>query len=172
MSTVLDELKERLDSAKARLTLAQQGHQAATVELNAAAAEHNIWNAAVQIEMREEAKQLAAAQQNQIPMPLPTPTSERLQPAQNDNAETEMDSHTEPVNKTELVREQLRTHPMGMTTGDLWKALREPLSNRAYMYSILKRLRDKDEIGLKRGKYLLKTASVEVKKENESTLVQ
>ena len=40
MTTLLDELKERLEAAKVRLTLAQQRHQAAQVELNAVAGEH------------------------------------------------------------------------------------------------------------------------------------
>ena len=60
---------------------------------------------------------------------------------------------------------------MGMTTGDLWKTLREPISNRAYLYSILKRLRDNEEIALKRGKYLIRENPAEGK-ESQSTLVQ
>jgi hypothetical protein len=52
-----------------------------------------------------------------------------------------------------------------MTPADLWKAHKEEISSRPYLYSILKRMRDKDEVALRRGKYVLKPKPSEVRPE-------
>lgn len=173
MNGVLDGLKERFENAKARLLKAQQVSQAAQIELQAATNEHNIWNAAVQIEAREEAQRTAAAQASQIPMELAASIpghSPKSTAAGEDHSEAA--TETEPVNKTDLVREVLRQHANGMTPTEVWKALQKQISSRAYLYSILKRLRDKDEVVIKRKKYVLKFKPLEVKSETETTLIQ
>jgi hypothetical protein len=58
-------------------------------------------------------------------------------------------------NKTEAVRDLLRQHPAGMTPGEIWTHLETQLSNRTYLYSVLKRLRDRGDARAKRGKYFL-----------------
>lgn len=148
MSTVLDGLRERLELAKGRLARAQMAHVAATNELNLAVTEHNTWNAAVQIEQREEAGR-------QLPL------AEFPRESQQTADSATQDLHEEPINRTELVREQLRLHAGGMTTPELWKALSGQITSRAYLYSILKRLRDRDEITRKRGKNILKPKPTE-----------
>ena len=75
---------------------------------------------------------------------------------------------SEPISKTEAVRELLREHPAGLTSPDLWKGfqIKVPNTERAYLYSVLKRLRDKDEVMVRRGKYMLKIKPSEIKGEN------
>ena len=58
-------------------------------------------------------------------------------------------------NKTQAVRDLLRQHPTGMTPVEIWKQLETKMSNRAYLYSVLKRLRDKGDARERRGKYFL-----------------
>jgi len=60
------------------------------------------------------------------------------------------------INKTDMVRELLRQHPAGITPTDLWKQVKTRMTHRAYLYSILKRLKDKDEVMVRRGKYIAK----------------
>jgi len=170
MNTVLDGLKERLEAAKARLALAQQRWQAVQSELQAATQNHAIWSSAVQIEMAEEAAKLAEAQAKQIPMELPTTEAPRTEVPESDSANSG-EPQTESINKTELIREQLQGHSHGMTPTDLWKAVGSTISNRAYLYSILKRLRDRDEIVLRRGKYFIKVKPAEVQEKNETSEV-
>jgi hypothetical protein len=62
----------------------------------------------------------------------------------------------EPVNQTEAVRELLRRHPGGMTPSDIWREVSGQFKYRAYLYSVLKRLRDREEVVMRRKKYALK----------------
>jgi hypothetical protein len=62
------------------------------------------------------------------------------------------------LNKTEIVRELLRQHSAGMTPSDIWKQVKAQIPHRPYLYSILKRLKDKGDITDKRGKYFFKFA--------------
>lgn len=171
MSAVLDGLKERLEVAKARLATAQQQYQAAGMELQAATNDHSIWSAAVAIEMREEEKRLSEAEEKQIPMNLP---DLKLRPVTSIPV-PELDQMKsvdapEAVNKTGLVREMLREHSTGISPTDLWTELKGQLSSRAYLYSILKRLRDKDEVFIRRKKYVLRPKLLEVKNVAEAEI--
>jgi hypothetical protein len=159
MKIVLDGLKERLEAAKSRLQKAQAVHAAATVELNAAIQNHNVWNLAVQLETT------AATTEDQTSASVPVPEVATQGAAADSAATASADSTEESINRTELVREQLRVHPNGMTTAELWSALKGPINNRAYLYSITKRLRDKAEITQRRGKFYLKARPVEGAKE-------
>lgn len=79
-------------------------------------------------------------------------------------AEHEHDEESDPVNKTEIVRELLRSHTNGITPADLWKGfqIQAPGTSRQYLYSVLKRLRDREYVCVRRGKYVLKTKPQEV----------
>jgi hypothetical protein len=121
-----------------------------------------VWNGALQIELREA----AAAQEDQVVAELGEP-----KPSFKVSILEQEEESAERVNRTALVRDQLRAHPSGMTTADLWKALQGSISNRAYLYSITKRLRDKKEIALRRGKFYLNPKLMEVKPEGETGVV-
>lgn len=168
MSTVLESLKERLDAAKARLLTAQQQHQATTVELQSATNEHNIWHNAVAIETREEEKRQAEQQKQQMVLPQVVPDSITITLTDDDH----LSSASDTGNKTELVRDILRKHATGITPGGLWIEVRDKISSRPYLYSILKRLRDKEEVSIRRGKYVLRPKMADVKSEGEQMLVQ
>ena len=58
------------------------------------------------------------------------------------------------IQKTELIRETLRQHS-GMTPGELYNVVKSHVA-RPYMYSVLKRLRDKEEVVVRRKKYHIK----------------
>jgi len=172
MSQVLDGLKERLDAAKARLAAAQQQYQLAGVELQSATNECNIWTSAVSLETRTEEKRLSEAKEKQIPMNLP----ELPQQSGEEVTETQSGSFdaTQPVsvvNKTQKVRETLRAHASGINPSGLWTELKDHISSRAYLYSILKRLRDNDEVFIRKGKYILKPKAIEIKREETGQLV-
>jgi hypothetical protein len=140
--------------------------------LTAAVAEFNVWNAAYSYELKEQEKRdrLEAeekAKQPSLPgtiLPAETETQSSAPPVYESAPET----HQESVNQTEIVRDALRLRPSGMTPGDLWKAHKGEISSRPYLYSILKRMRDKDEATLRRGKYILKPKPIEVKSEAET----
>jgi hypothetical protein len=179
MSNVLDGLKERLETAKSRLALAQQRHQAASAELNAATAEYNVWGAAVSIEANEQERLAADAREKQMPLPeMPIQSRPVIARATLTitapivEGQGESASAPNSVNKTDLVRELLGHRRMAMTPDEIWKALEGQIASRAYLYSILKRLRDKDEIRKWRNRYSLKPKPVEVKAETEATLLQ
>jgi hypothetical protein len=163
---LLEGMRECLEKAKDRLVKAQQGFQLAQAELGSATAEYNIWNSAINLAVRDEEKRLAESREKQIPMNLPD-----LQTAIDveESADSTADDVTEAIqsaavtNKTQKVRDILRAHESGITAGGIWEEVKDHISSRAYLYAILKRLRDNDEACMRRGKYLPKTKSFEVK---------
>jgi hypothetical protein len=86
--------------------------------------------------------------------------------------EQKQDLPTLPVsNQSDIVRNLIRQNPAGITPKEMWKTLQTQIKYRAYFYSILKRLRDRDEVIFRRGKYLLKiTPKSEVAKEEGAAI--
>jgi hypothetical protein len=64
---------------------------------------------------------------------------------------------TEEINKTDLIREAIRQHP-GASPADLWDTVKEQVS-RTYLYSVLKRLKENDEVIVRRKKYYFKAVA-------------
>jgi hypothetical protein len=157
MAKILEEIQARLTEAHTQLaeatqilTIAQQKHQAATHNFN-------VWNAAMQLEQREEQLRQDAATEKQSELPLSTPRHAALvsvTPTVEQSADT-----SETLNKTDVVRNLLRQHPTGMSAVDIWKEVRPQFTHRPYLYSVLKRLRDKEEVVKRRNKYCLTAIS-------------
>jgi len=163
---MLEELKarsmaaaNRLVAAQARLALAQQEVQSAQLEVN-------VWGNAVNIEAREEAARAAEAARNQIPITL-GPAVEATDVEAEAPADVQPEEGEEPVNKTQLVRDLLLQNHSGMTPAAIWSAFHEqaPNASRNYLYSVLKRLRDNEEVTQRRGKYVLKSRPIPEHKE-------
>ncbi len=176
LNPLLEGMKEKLEKAKDRLLIAQQRFQAAQAELQGATAEYGIWNSAISLLVRDEEKRLAESSEKQIPMDLPGlqpstdgATSEKPV-AMDDNLSNDAQAATM-INQTEKVREILRAHDTGMTPGGIWEEGHDHISSRAYLYAILKRLRDSEEVLVRRGKYLLKTKPIEVKEAEPRVIV-
>jgi len=161
MAKILEEIQTRLAEAQKQLTeatqvltQAQQKHQAAT---------HNfsVWNAAAQIEQREEQLRQAQATEKQLQLPTVSPKTEPMTPSVAAASITtsmlsdQLSDNTQTPNKTEIVRNLLKQHPTGMSAVDIWKEVGEQFTHRPYLYSVLKRLRDRQEIVKRRGKYCL-----------------
>jgi hypothetical protein len=150
MDTFLETLKVRVEEAHKRFAAAQQELQAAQIKLNAASQEYGAWHHAYAVELaKENQKNPPIEAQKQIPDPAVAAISNGSE-----------------GNKTEMVRELLRQHPTGMTPGDIWTKMDKQMKNRAYLYSVLKRLKDRGDARERRGKYYL------VPKIEESQMVQ
>jgi hypothetical protein len=166
MAAILDELKLRHAEAQKRLVETTQAFQLAQQAQQAAQMEANVWHGAVQAEMRKVQLLAEAAQKNQMALPNtkiepdePVTAAEKtVELVERLNAVRDragLDSQ-EPVNQTEAVRELLRRHPGGMTPSDIWREVSGQFKYRAYLYSVLKRLRDREEVVMRRKKYALK----------------
>jgi hypothetical protein len=140
MSQFLEELKTRHADALKRLQAAQQKMATAQAELQAVSQEYNSLQHLANIE--------AAKIQQPAGEPITVNVSSRIAPPAL--------PHTSETNKTETIRELLRQHPAGMTPTDIWKEVKGQMVHRPYLYSILKRLKDKDEVCVRRGKYIAK----------------
>jgi hypothetical protein len=155
----MDELKARVDAAQKALADATQQLQKAQVAQANAQAQFNIWNGALQTIIREQQARELAARENQLELigadaePSPTRDVAAQDAPQIDQTET--------VSKTEIIREIVRQHPGGITATDIWRQIGSQLKYRAYLYNVLKRLRDREEITLRRNKYSFRP-SVEV----------
>jgi hypothetical protein len=140
MSQFLEELKSRLTDAAKRLQAAQQKAAFAQAELQAVNQEYSSLQHLANVE--------AARTQQSAGTPITVSVSSRMgEPVLPQGSET---------NKTETIRELLRQHPAGMTPTDIWKEVKGQMAHRPYLYSILKRLKDKDEVCVRRGKYIVK----------------
>jgi len=147
-----------LETIKLRLVETQRQHQEATVKFQKAQAEFQSiaqklqsWQIAFQTETLREQAEAAQAQGTTLQV---TPAKPMQNPAITTIASAESQIGGA-VNKTEIIRQQLRQHPAGMTGKELWDAVKVQISYRPYVYSVLKRLRDKDEVILRRKKYRL-----------------
>jgi hypothetical protein len=154
MSVFLDELNVRLAEAQKRLQTAQIEAQVAQGKLQAIIQEFN----SLQFLVNSEKAKL----QQQDNQPLST---SNIPANQSTVAQGEL-------NKTDMIRSLLRQHPGGMTPTDIWKQVKDQMVHRAYLYSILKRLKDKDEVIVRRGKYITKMISKSTEGGNESVFLQ
>jgi len=137
MSDFLETLKHRMQEAQQKFLAAQQKLNGFQAEFQAAAQEFQAWQTLVKSETAKE------EQGKSSPSATPVPA---IAATINNKSEG---------NKTEAVRELLRQHPVGMLPGDIWKQLEPQMGKRAYLYSILKRLKDRGDVRERRGKYFL-----------------
>jgi hypothetical protein len=174
MAKILEELqarvreaRKRLDEANATLATSQQAQVNANHNFN-------VWSMAALAEAREEKLRDTEANEKQLPLPAANPETLETFSDIADLAEALADqsvNSAEVINKTDAVRELLRRHPAGMTAVDIWNEVSEDFKHRPYLYSVLKRLRDRDEVVMRRKKYYLKLANkIEEVKEQQSVV--
>jgi len=142
MSQFLETLRAKLADAIKRFQTAQQNLIAAQAENQALAQEVGSLQYLIQAEMRND----------------PSAGSDSTTVAVESNLGTSQPSTTQmpETNKTAMIRELLRRHPTGITPVDIWKELGTQMKHRAYIYSVLKRLKDRGEVMERRGKYCLR----------------
>jgi hypothetical protein len=161
MSSFLEELRARLSIAQKRVQVAIAGLQLAQQENQSAAQEVASLTFLIQtFGQREQAEQAAAeASQNKLALTEEKPV-EILAPLveQAGSQEHVSSSESPEVNKTDLVREQLRSHPAGIKPVQVWQALKPQIPNRSYVYAILGRLKAREEATVRRGKYFYRAA--------------
>jgi hypothetical protein len=152
MTKIVEELQARVAESKQRLDEVTKAFQTAQQIFQQAQQDHNIWSLALQAELRDEQRRTAAREENQLPLPTVKVDilAEPVPGPSVDNSET--------LNKTDIVRDLLRRHPAGMTAIEIWKEVNAEFKHRPYLYSVLKRLRDRDEVTMRRNRYSLKLA--------------
>jgi hypothetical protein len=112
-----------------------------------------------------ERRQAANAGQLELHSALPAAASTTPSPQPTNAVET-----AEPVGKTEIIRDLLRQHPQGMTPTEIWSQVRDRFKHRAYLYNVLKRLTDREELSVRRGKYVFRIVPQEVRAEEGTTV--
>jgi hypothetical protein len=132
----LEYLKRGFEESQKRFQEGQREFGAAQVKYNAIAQEFNAWQTLYQAAKRKENGD------SSIPATQAPKGVEKKQ--------------------TEAVREFLDQHP-GATPAEIWKQLQSQIANRAYLYSVLKRLRDRGDAMERKGKYFLKPKPEEAK---------
>ena len=182
MSTFLETLKDRFLDSQKRLQAAQAALQAAQIEAQNATQEFIAWQNAVASETRREQPNLPLPVNAGIPV-MVTPAIVRRVPAVTETPITG-DNQTPPspspqvqsqletpkINKSELVREALRGFPNGATPGQVWENVKDRVP-RAYVYSVLKRMRDQKSACQRRGKYFfVESHKVEVEHDQPITV--
>ena len=158
MSEFLETLKSRLLEAQKRLQVVTAKAQAAQAELQAVGQEMFGWQKAVEAETkRESMEQVAAVQLASQPAiesragvaeahPQPKPIETRPAAAICAMMPTEM-------SKTDLIRNFIRSRPNGVTPVEIWRAVQHEMPRRGYLYNILGRLKDHEDVVVKRKKY-------------------
>jgi len=150
---MLDRLKIGLAEAQTRHAENTKRHQAVTAEWQATNAEVLGYQKVIELETKRELEKAAGAPQMQGP-------------ASKAEHEAERES-----NKTQLVRDALALHP-GLSPAQVWGAVKTRIGNRTYVYSILKRLKDRKQIVERRGKYYLPEVPKVAAEGNEPTTLQ
>jgi hypothetical protein len=148
MSQFLDILRARLADAQQRLQIAQANLVRVQTEHQAVMQEYGSWQNAVAVETRREAQEQAQIQASERVLAggsPPTPVPHLAVPLVAPGSE---------INKVHLIRDVLRQHPNGITPADVWREVKDHVG-RAYVYSVLKRLKDRKQVAERRGKYFL-----------------
>ena len=161
MSEFLENLKVRHAEAQKRFLAKQQELNRINAEFQAVAQEFNAWQTLLNLEARkEQVAAVAATVTANNPVPTIPPTAAlNSTPSPVGVVFAPAAARTE-GNKTEIVRDLLRqAAPGSMSAADIWEAVRNQVSNRAYLYSVLSRMKDKGEVGVKRGRYFFKFPS-------------
>lgn len=147
------ETQKRFQAAQAEATAANQRFQAVNVEFQGVSQEMAGWAKAVEVETKKEAAEAQAATGVTVPNVISASVAALPLPEVVDNPQ-----NAERVNKTELVRDVLRSHPNGLKPVEVWKLVQEQIPHRAYVYSVLGRLKDRDLVSVRRGKYVYRAA--------------
>jgi hypothetical protein len=155
MAKIIEELQARVTDAQRQLAESAQVFQVAQQKHQAAQHNFNVWNMALQVEQRDEQLRQAKATEKQLHFPTANPKAEAMPAATVAAAPEQPPDNPEALNKTDSVRNLLRQHPTGMSAVDIWKEVGAQFIHRPYLYSVLKRLRDRDEIIKRRNKYCL-----------------
>ena len=170
---LLEELRKRHHDAQVRFQEAQQAFQAAQAAHVAAQAnfqkaqqalalaqqQFHGWATAFSAIVAEETERRQAAEEAQLHLPnTPTPSALAAPAAQPEPIQA-----GEQKSKTDVIRELLRQNPQGLTPMEIWAQVREQFKYRAYLYSVLKRLTDREELCVRRGKYAFRVVPQEVK---------
>lgn len=175
--------QQRLAAIQSEFVLAQQKFNVAQAEFQQAHQEFNAYQTLVNSETRKRTPgpiathqqaanpavvqgnvaarvvaQMPAANRPATPLPAGVPV---LNAAPVAPIQPETDSNKSEGNKTEAVRSLLRQHPTGMTPAEMWEGLKAQISNRVYLYSVLKRLKDRGQVREKRGKYYYNSVTEE-----------
>jgi hypothetical protein len=155
MTKIIEELQARVAESKQRLDDVTKTFQTAQQVFQQAQQDHNVWNLALQAEVRDEQRRVAAAIEQQSELPLSNAKPTPLAPAPITPPIEQPTDASEALNKTDVVRSLLKQHPTGMSAVDIWQAVGAQFTHRPYLYSVLKRLRDREEIIKRRNKYCL-----------------
>jgi hypothetical protein len=174
-TALLEELRRRHHDAQVRFQDAQQAFQAAQAAhiaaqanfqkaqqgLAAAQQQFHGWATAFSTIVAEETARRQAAEQAQMPLPHTETPAPVAAPA----ALPEPIQAAEQKSKTDVIRDLLRQNPHGMTPTEIWSQVHEQFKYRAYLYSVLKRLTDRDELCVRRGKYAFRIIPQQAKEE-------
>jgi len=161
MSDFLEECQVRFVDAQKRVQVTQAELQAAQARYQTAVQEQN----SLQFMIHTEA---ARRQQQGNP-----PTSLPANAAKPEAIAAQEASTPQPtdVNKTDMIREFLRRHPAGVTPTEIWREVKNQMTHRAYLYSILGRLKDRDELIVRRKKYFLKAVPKTVEEKEQAVVL-
>jgi hypothetical protein len=159
------ETQQAFQVAQAAQAKAQADFQKAQQAFAIAQQQFHGWSTAYNTLMAEETARRQAAQQEQLQLP-----NAEAAPAATTAVQPESIQSSEQTNKTDVIRELLREHPGGLTPTEIWSHVQGQFKYRAYLYSVLKRLRDREELRLSRGKYSVRIIPQEMK--GEVTTIQ
>jgi hypothetical protein len=148
MSEFLEECKVRFAEVQKRVQAAHQELQAVQVRYQTAVQEQN----ALQFLINS----VTAEEQRNSGTPTARPVSGQQSVADSITQTDAVNVHLGEMNKTDMIRDLLRRHPAGMTPTEIWKEVKGQMTHRAYLYSVLGRLKDKDEVIVKRKKYIFR----------------
>ena len=174
-SALLEELRIRHHDAQVNLQETQQAFQAAqtaqaTAQANFQKAQQAFviaqqqfhgWNTAYAAILAEETAREQTAEQAQLPLP----NTQIATPLTVPEVQADPIQVGEQKSKTDIVRDLFRQNPHGLTPTEIWNQVRTQFKYRAYLYSVLKRLTDREELCVRRGKYAFRTIPQQVKEE-------
>ena len=175
MSEFIDMLKQRLDDAQKRLQetqnylqQAQARHQAVAQEFTSLQTLINLENARAQKAAQESARAVVVPVKDPV-FNLPVMTAFPVNATQAVAGAVSGANAAPEINKTQMIREVLRQHTNGISPAQVWLNVKDDVE-RNYVYSVLKRMKDKGEVKERRGKYYLQVVSSKEEEDNSQAM--
>ena len=161
MNEFVETLKSRVAESRQRLDEARKNFEVVEGVLKKAVAEYTAWEGALQSELRKPVTVAAVGLAAGVAAATATGTQANVPPIAAD------------LNQTDLIRDALRRRPTGLTPAELWKVVGDQVANRSYIYAVLGRLKERDQVYVRRGKYHIKVVEKsEPDGENQELVVQ
>lgn len=164
MSNFIEHIRTRLAECQKKVMETNQALQSANLAHQAAMQDFQGWQRVLEAESKHEG--IPPPPPAQVQMPSIRMMVQPIHQLQTAPSASPQPTNQEPMgapeaNKTEIIRDLLQRNLGGLTPAEIWHAVKNEIPRRNYVYAVLGRLKERDHVGTRRGRYYWKAKPTE-----------